>query len=66
MRLWRLALLGEYCTLANRSVLGPESWVVLRSHPLPHDCIITPRFPDVASILAEERNQLQSAAITYT
>jgi hypothetical protein len=29
------------------------------SRPLPHDCIITPRFPEVVSILAEERESFE-------
>ena len=29
------------------------------SRPLPHDCIITPRFPEVLSILAEELNSFE-------
>ena len=38
--------------LASRSVWNLHEF--LYSRPPPHDCIITPRFPEVQSILAEE------------
>ena len=31
--------------------------VLACSHPVPYDCIITPRFPEVEFILAEERER---------
>jgi hypothetical protein len=29
------------------------------SRPVPYDCMITPRFPEVLSILAEERERFE-------
>jgi hypothetical protein len=33
--------------------------LLICSHPPPYDCIITPRFPEVLSILAEERESFE-------
>jgi len=32
--------------------------MLARSHPVPYDCVITPRFAEVESILAEEYERL--------
>ena len=56
MRLWRLVPLGEYSR--QYISLGPH-WVVVCSQPPPHDCMITPRFPEVVTILAEERGSFE-------
>lgn len=40
-------------TLASESVWKSER-IAAFSRPPPHDCIVTPRFPEVVSILAEE------------
>ena len=34
-------------------------WIVVCSRPPPHDCIITPRFPEAQSILAEELERFE-------
>ena len=56
MRLRRLALLGEYSW--QLISLGPQ-WIFMCSRPPPHDCIFTPRFPEVVTILAEERESFE-------
>jgi hypothetical protein len=37
-------------------------WIVVCSRPLRHDCIITPRFPEVESILAEESESFEDSS----
>ncbi len=32
--------------------------MLVRSRPVPYDCVVKPRFPEVESILAEERERL--------
>ena len=34
-------------------------WIVVCSRPPPYDCVITPRFPEVAPILVEERERFE-------
>jgi hypothetical protein len=38
--------------------LGPD-WIVVCSRPPAYDCVITPRFPEVVSILIEERESFE-------
>ena len=44
--------------LARRSVLDLNGFFIY-SRPLPYNCIVTPRFPEVQSILVEERESFE-------